>query len=85
MSDSSVPAESEVPRPGFFPPPQAPVRGPFLPIDPYLRRGPPFPPPPPGSVYGIPRDYFPPRDFPGPLPPPPPFASMPFLFIIFLT
>ncbi|XP_040824459.1 melanoma inhibitory activity protein 2 isoform X11 [Ochotona curzoniae] len=74
VSDSSVPAESEVPRPGFFPPPQAPVRGPFLPIDPYLRRGPPFPPPPPGSVYGIPRDYFPPRDFPGPLPPPPPFA-----------
>ncbi|XP_058522357.1 melanoma inhibitory activity protein 2 isoform X8 [Ochotona princeps] len=73
VSDSSVPAESEVPRPGCFSPPQAPVRGPFLPIDPYLRRGPPFPPPP-GSVYGIPRDYFPPRDFPGPPPPPPPFA-----------
>ncbi|XP_074184284.1 melanoma inhibitory activity protein 2 isoform X12 [Rhinolophus sinicus] len=75
VPDSSPPTESEASGPGFVPPPLPPVRGPLYPMDarsPYMRRGPPFPPPPPGSMYGAPRDYFPPRDFPGP--PPPPFA-----------
>ncbi|KAM5340427.1 melanoma inhibitory activity protein 2 isoform 2-T2 [Glossophaga mutica] len=70
VPDASLPTKSEATGPGFVPP----VRGPLLPMDvrgPYMRRGPPFPPPP-GSMYGAPRDYFPPRDFPGP--PPPPFA-----------
>uniref|UniRef100_A0A8D1XJI3 Melanoma inhibitory activity protein 2 n=1 Tax=Sus scrofa TaxID=9823 RepID=A0A8D1XJI3_PIG len=75
VPDSSLPNESEATGPGFVPPPRPPVRGPLFPLDargPFLRRGPPFPPPPPGSMYAAPRDYFPPRDFPGP--PPPPFA-----------
>ncbi|KAF6351815.1 MIA SH3 domain ER export factor 2 [Rhinolophus ferrumequinum] len=75
VPDSSPPTESEASGPGFVPPPLPPVRNPLFPVDtrsPYMRRGPPFPPPPPGSMYGAPRDYFPPRDFPGP--PPPPFA-----------
>nr|XP_055165061.1 melanoma inhibitory activity protein 2 isoform X11 [Nyctereutes procyonoides] len=75
VPDSSLPAESEATGPGFVPPPLAPIRGPLFPMDtrgPFMRRGPPFPPPPPGSMYGAPRDYFPPRDFPGP--PHPPFA-----------
>lgn len=74
VPDSSAPAEGEAARPGFFPPPPPPIRGPLLPVDPFMRRGPPFPPRPPGSVYGVPRDFFPPRDFPVPGPPPPPFA-----------
>ncbi|XP_062061211.1 melanoma inhibitory activity protein 2 isoform X3 [Lepus europaeus] len=74
VPDSSAPAEGEAAHPGFFPPPPPPIRGPLLPMDPFMRRGPPFPPPPPGSVYGVPRNYFPPRDFPVPGPPPPPFA-----------
>ncbi|XP_041614294.1 melanoma inhibitory activity protein 2 isoform X8 [Vulpes lagopus] len=75
VPDSSLPAESEATGPGYVPPPLAPIRGPLFPMDtrgPFMRRGPPFPPPPPGSMYGAPRDYFPPRDFPGP--PHPPFA-----------
>ncbi|XP_013971337.1 melanoma inhibitory activity protein 2 isoform X10 [Canis lupus familiaris] len=75
VPDSSLPAESEATGPGFVPPSLAPIRGPLFPMDtrgPFMRRGPPFPPPPPGSMYGAPRDYFPPRDFPGP--PHPPFA-----------
>ncbi|XP_039105482.1 melanoma inhibitory activity protein 2 isoform X2 [Hyaena hyaena] len=75
VPDSSLPAESEATGPGFLPPPLPPIRGPLFPMDtrgPFLRRGPPFPPPPPGSMYGVPRDFFPPRDFPGP--PHPPFA-----------
>ncbi|KAM9711322.1 melanoma inhibitory activity protein 2 isoform 6-T6 [Dama dama] len=75
VPDSSLPIESEATGPGFVPPPRPPVRVPLFPMDtrgPFIRRGPPFPPPPPGSMYGAPRDYFPPRDFPGP--PPPPFA-----------
>ncbi|XP_065763058.1 melanoma inhibitory activity protein 2 isoform X4 [Muntiacus reevesi] len=75
VPDSSLPIENEATRPGFVPPPRPPVRVPLFPMDtrgPFIRRGPPFPPPPPGSMYGAPRDYFPPRDFPGP--PPPPFA-----------
>ncbi|KAF4018036.1 hypothetical protein G4228_009632, partial [Cervus hanglu yarkandensis] len=77
VADSSLPIENEATGPGFVPPPRPPVRVPLFPMDtrgPFIRRGPPFPPPPPGSMYGAPRDYFPPRDFPGP--PPPPFASM---------
>ncbi|XP_042845531.1 melanoma inhibitory activity protein 2 isoform X5 [Panthera tigris] len=75
VPDSSLPAESEATGLGFVPPPLAPIRGPLFPMDtrgPFMRRGPPFPPPPPGSMYGAPRDFFPPRDFPGP--PHPPFA-----------
>ncbi|XP_004399829.1 PREDICTED: cTAGE family member 5 isoform X5 [Odobenus rosmarus divergens] len=75
VPDSSFPAESEAVGPGFIPPPLVPIRAPLFPMDtrgPFMRRGPPFPPPPPGSMYGAPRDYFPPRDFPGP--PHPPFA-----------
>ncbi|XP_055274268.1 melanoma inhibitory activity protein 2 isoform X4 [Moschus berezovskii] len=75
VPDSSLPIENEATGPGFIPPPRPPVRVPLFPMDargPFIRRGPPFPPPPPGSMYGAPRDYFPPRDFPGP--PPPPFA-----------
>lgn len=76
VPDSSLPAKSEATGPGFVPPPPlAPIRGPLFPMDPsgpFMRRGPPFPPPPPGSMYGAPRDYFPPRNFAGP--PPPPFA-----------
>ncbi|XP_030884013.1 melanoma inhibitory activity protein 2 [Leptonychotes weddellii] len=75
VPDSSFPAESEATGPGFVPPPLVPMRAPLFPMDtrgPFMRRGPPFPPPPPGSMYGAPRDYFPPRDFPGP--PHPPFA-----------
>ncbi|XP_006053835.4 melanoma inhibitory activity protein 2 isoform X3 [Bubalus bubalis] len=75
VPDSSLPIENEATGPGFVPPPRPPVRVPLFPMDtrgPFIRRGPPFPPPPPGSMYGGPRDYFPPRDFPGP--PPPPFA-----------
>ncbi|XP_059037967.1 melanoma inhibitory activity protein 2 isoform X11 [Mustela lutreola] len=75
VPDSSLPAKSEAAGPGFVPPPLAPFRAPLFPMDargPFMRRGPPFPPPPPGSMYGAPRDYFPPRDFAGP--PPPPFA-----------
>uniref|UniRef100_A0A673TKY6 Melanoma inhibitory activity protein 2 n=1 Tax=Suricata suricatta TaxID=37032 RepID=A0A673TKY6_SURSU len=75
VPDSSLPAESEATGPGFVPPPLAPIRGPLFPLDtrgPFMRRGPPFPPPPPGSMYGAPRDFFPPRDFPGL--PHPPFA-----------
>ncbi|XP_027953351.1 melanoma inhibitory activity protein 2 isoform X2 [Eumetopias jubatus] len=75
VPDSSFPAESEATGPGFIPPPLIPIRAPLFPMDtrgPFMRRGPPFPPPPPGSMYGAPRDYFPPRDFPGP--PHPPFA-----------
>ncbi|XP_043290571.1 melanoma inhibitory activity protein 2 isoform X4 [Cervus canadensis] len=75
VADSSLPIENEATGPGFVPPPRPPVRVPLFPMDtrgPFIRRGPPFPPPPPGSMYGAPRDYFPPRDFPGP--PPPPFA-----------
>ncbi|KAM7157045.1 melanoma inhibitory activity protein 2 isoform 5-T5 [Molossus nigricans] len=70
VPDASLPTKSEASGPGFVPP----IRGPLFPMDargPYMRRGPPFPPPP-GGMYGAPRDYFPPRDFPGP--PPPPFA-----------
>ncbi|XP_016065276.1 PREDICTED: cTAGE family member 5 isoform X2 [Miniopterus natalensis] len=70
VPDASLPTKSEATGPGFVPP----IRGPLFPVDargPYMRRGPPFPPPP-GSMYGPPRDYFPPGDFPGP--PPPPFA-----------
>lgn len=81
MPDSSLPDESEATGPGFLPPPLPPIRGPLFPMDtrgPFLRRGPPFPPPPPGSMYGVPRDFFPPRDFPGP--PHPPFAGMFFFF-----
>ncbi|XP_077909740.1 melanoma inhibitory activity protein 2 isoform X11 [Halichoerus grypus] len=75
VPDSSFPAESEATGPGFVPPPLVPIRAPLFPMDtrgPFMRRGPPFPPPPPGSMYGAPRDYFPPRDFLGP--PHPPFA-----------
>ncbi|XP_068847135.1 melanoma inhibitory activity protein 2 isoform X2 [Capricornis sumatraensis] len=75
VPDSSVPTENEAAGPGFVPPPRPLVRVPLFPVDtrgPFIRRGPPFPLPPPGSMYGAPRDYFPPRDFPGP--PPPPFA-----------
>ncbi|XP_058594896.1 melanoma inhibitory activity protein 2 isoform X14 [Neofelis nebulosa] len=75
VPDSSLPAESEATGLGFVPPPLAPIRGPLFPMDtrgPFMRRGPPFPPPPPRSMYGAPRDFFPPRDFPGP--PHPPFA-----------
>lgn len=82
MPDSSLPAKSEAAGPGFVPPPLAPFRAPLFPMDargPFMRRGPPFPPPPPGSMYGAPRDYFPPRDFAGP--PPPPFASTFFFFL----
>ncbi|XP_037690816.1 melanoma inhibitory activity protein 2 isoform X3 [Choloepus didactylus] len=73
VPDSSLPAESEAPGPGFVPPHFPPARGPLYPLDPrgpFIRRGPPFPPPPPGSMYGAPRDYFPPRDFPGSSHPP---------------
>uniref|UniRef100_A0A8C7AIV5 Melanoma inhibitory activity protein 2 n=1 Tax=Neovison vison TaxID=452646 RepID=A0A8C7AIV5_NEOVI len=75
VPDSSLPAKREAAGPGFVPPPPAPFRDPLFPVDargPFMRRGPPFPPPPPGSMYGAPRDYFPPRNFAGP--PPPPFA-----------
>ncbi|XP_076982994.1 melanoma inhibitory activity protein 2 isoform X2 [Tamandua tetradactyla] len=73
VPDSSLPAESGAPGPGFVPPHLSAARGPLCPLDPggpFMRRGPPFPPPPPGSVYGAPRDYFPPRDFPGSSHPP---------------
>nr|XP_020141375.1 melanoma inhibitory activity protein 2 isoform X5 [Microcebus murinus] len=73
--DSSLPAESEATGPGFVPPPLPPMRAPLFPVDTrglFMRRGPPFPPPPSGNMYGTPRGYFPPRDFPGI--PPPPFA-----------
>ncbi|XP_054988785.1 melanoma inhibitory activity protein 2 isoform X7 [Sorex araneus] len=79
VPDSSLPSESEATGPGFVPPPPHPVRGPVFPMDargPFMRRGPPFPPPPPGSMYGAPRDYFPPRDFRGPLPPPFPVRNV---------
>ncbi|XP_055989744.1 melanoma inhibitory activity protein 2 isoform X2 [Sorex fumeus] len=79
VPDSSLPSESEATGPGFVPPPPHPVRGPMFPMDargPFMRRGPPFPPPPPGSMYGAPRDYFPPRDFRGPLPPPFPVRNV---------
>ncbi|XP_075387096.1 melanoma inhibitory activity protein 2 isoform X2 [Tenrec ecaudatus] len=67
MPDASLPAESAIPGPGFVPSP--PIRAPLFPVDargPFMRRGPPFPPPAPASMYGVPRDFFPPRDFPGP-------------------
>ncbi|XP_073924195.1 melanoma inhibitory activity protein 2 isoform X6 [Castor canadensis] len=69
VPDSTLPAESEAAGSGFVPPPPPPVRGPLFPMDPrshFIRRGPPFPPPPLASMYGAPRDYFLPRDFPGP-------------------
>ncbi|XP_069342853.1 melanoma inhibitory activity protein 2 isoform X10 [Eulemur rufifrons] len=75
VPDSSLPTESEATGPGFVPPPLPPMRAPLFPVDTrgsFMRRGPPFPPPPPGNMYGTPRGYFPPRDFPGI--PPPPFA-----------
>ncbi|XP_053422988.1 melanoma inhibitory activity protein 2-like [Nycticebus coucang] len=75
VPNSSLLAESEAAGPGFVPSPFPPMRGPSFPVDtrgPFMRRGPPFPPPPPGSMYGAPRDYFPPRDFLGP--PHPAFA-----------
>ncbi|XP_053449271.1 melanoma inhibitory activity protein 2 isoform X18 [Nycticebus coucang] len=75
VPNSSLLAESEAAGPGFVPSPLPPMRGPSFPVDtrgPFMRRGPPFPPPPPGSMYGAPRDYFPPRDFLGP--PHPAFA-----------
>uniref|UniRef100_A0A8C9DKN6 MIA SH3 domain ER export factor 2 n=1 Tax=Prolemur simus TaxID=1328070 RepID=A0A8C9DKN6_PROSS len=75
VPDSSLPTESEATGPGFVPPPLPPMRAPLFPVDTrgsFMRRGPPFPPPPPGNIYGTPRGYFPPRDFPGI--PPPPFA-----------
>ncbi|XP_030102655.1 melanoma inhibitory activity protein 2 isoform X19 [Mus musculus] len=76
VPDSPIPAECEAAGRGFFPPPFPPVRDPLFPVDPrsqFMRRGPSFPPPPPGSIYAAPRDYFPPRDFPGP--PLPPFPG----------
>ncbi|XP_022375989.1 endoplasmic reticulum export factor CTAGE5 isoform X10 [Enhydra lutris kenyoni] len=79
VPDSSLPAKSEAAGPGFVPPPLAPFRAPLFPMDtrgPFMRRGPPFPPPPPGSMYGAPRDYFPPRDFAGPPPPPFPMRNV---------
>ncbi|XP_045424139.1 melanoma inhibitory activity protein 2 isoform X12 [Lemur catta] len=75
VPDSSLPTESEATGPGFVPSPLPPMRAPLFPVDTggsFMRRGPPFPPPPPGNIYGTPRGYFPPRDFPGI--PPPPFA-----------
>ncbi|XP_072878791.1 cTAGE family member 2-like isoform X4 [Chlorocebus sabaeus] len=69
VPDSSLPTEKEATGPGFIRPPLAPIRGPLFPVDtrgPFMRRGPPFPPPPPGTRFGAPRDYFPPRYFPGP-------------------
>uniref|UniRef100_H0WM61 MIA SH3 domain ER export factor 2 n=1 Tax=Otolemur garnettii TaxID=30611 RepID=H0WM61_OTOGA len=75
VPNSSLLAESEAAGAGFVPSPVPPLRGPVFPVDPrgpFMRRGPPFPPPPPGSMYGAPRDYFPPRDFIGP--PHPAFA-----------
>uniref|UniRef100_A0A8C6GJN5 Melanoma inhibitory activity protein 2 n=1 Tax=Mus spicilegus TaxID=10103 RepID=A0A8C6GJN5_MUSSI len=76
VPDSPIPAECEAAGRGFFPPPFPPVRDPLFPVDPrsqFMRRGPSFPPPPPGNIYAAPRDYFPPRDFPGP--PLPPFPG----------
>ncbi|XP_051002614.1 melanoma inhibitory activity protein 2 isoform X2 [Acomys russatus] len=76
VPDSPVPAECEAAGRGFLPPPFPPGRDPLFPMDPrnqFMRRAPPLLPPPPGSVYAGPRDYFPPRDFPGP--PPPPFPG----------
>ncbi|XP_049622914.1 LOW QUALITY PROTEIN: melanoma inhibitory activity protein 2 [Suncus etruscus] len=72
-------SENEAAGPGFFPPPPHSIRGPMFPMDargPFMRRGPPFLPPAPGSMYGAPRDYFPPRDFRGPLPPPFPMRNV---------
>lgn len=72
-------SENEAAGPGFFPPPPHSIRGPMFPMDargPFMRRGPPFLPPAPGSMYGAPRDYFPPRDFRGPLPPPFPMRNI---------
>ncbi|XP_032763690.1 melanoma inhibitory activity protein 2 isoform X8 [Rattus rattus] len=76
VPDSPHPTESEAVGRGFVPPPFPPVRAPLFPVDPrsqFMRRGPSFPPPPPGNIYTAPRDYFPPRDFPGP--PLPPFPG----------
>lgn len=76
VPDSPHPTESEAAGRGFIPPPFPPVRAPLFPVDPrsqFMRRGPSFPPPPPGNIYTAPRDYFPPRDFPGP--PLPPFPG----------
>ncbi|XP_029340153.1 melanoma inhibitory activity protein 2 isoform X7 [Mus caroli] len=76
VPDSPIPAECEAAGRGSFPPPFPPVRDPLFPVDPrsqFMRRGPSFPPPPPGNIYAAPRDYFPPRDFPGP--PLPPFPG----------
>ncbi|XP_029396425.1 melanoma inhibitory activity protein 2 isoform X3 [Mus pahari] len=76
VPDSPVPAECEAAGRGFLPSPFPPVRDPLFPVDPrsqFMRRGPSFPPPPPGNIYVAPRDYLPPRDFPGP--PLPPFPG----------
>ncbi|XP_041514076.1 melanoma inhibitory activity protein 2 isoform X6 [Microtus oregoni] len=90
VPDSSRPDECEAAGRGFVPPPFLPVRAPLFPVDPrsqFVRRAPPFSPPPPGNIYAAPRDYFPPRDFPGPpplfpgrnvfAPPPPPPRGFP--------
>ncbi|KAL1789685.1 cTAGE family member 5 isoform X1 [Sigmodon hispidus] len=71
--DPPRPADCEAAGPGFLPPPPLPpiprVRHPLFLVDPrsqLIRTPPPFPPPPPRTIYAAPRDYFPPRDFPGP-------------------
>ncbi|XP_038192459.1 melanoma inhibitory activity protein 2 isoform X3 [Arvicola amphibius] len=68
----SRPVDCEAAGRGSVPPPFLPVRAPLFPVNlrsQFMRRAPPFPPPPPGNIYAAPRDYFPPRDFPGPPPP----------------
>ncbi|KAM5235480.1 LOW QUALITY PROTEIN: melanoma inhibitory activity protein 2 [Ctenodactylus gundi] len=72
VPDSSLPAEGKAAEPSFVLPPLPPVGGQLFLAHPgvqVLRRGPPLFPPPPGNMRGAPRDYFPPRDFPGPSPP----------------
>ncbi|XP_023081455.2 cTAGE family member 8-like isoform X1 [Piliocolobus tephrosceles] len=75
VPDSSLAAENEATGTSFVPPPLAPIRGPLFPVNTrglFMRRGPPFPPPPPGTMFGVSRGYYPPKDFPGP--PHAPFA-----------
>ncbi|XP_030788654.1 cTAGE family member 8-like isoform X3 [Rhinopithecus roxellana] len=75
VPDSSLAAENEATGTSFVPPPLAPIRGPLFPVNtrgPFMRRGPPFPLPPPGTMFGVSRGYYPPKDFPGP--PHAPFA-----------
>uniref|UniRef100_A0A2K6LXL8 CTAGE family member 5 n=1 Tax=Rhinopithecus bieti TaxID=61621 RepID=A0A2K6LXL8_RHIBE len=69
VPDSSLAAENEATGTSFVPPPLAPIRGPLFPVNtrgPFMRRGPPFPLPPPGTMFGVSRGYYPPKDFPGP-------------------